>query len=86
MILLDTDHLSVFTDERDARHGQLNRRMEAAGEQLVTAVTLTPKQADKLGAREPVQLGGGEEVRGRAGTPGDPLRQASRRACPGGFG
>ena len=34
MILLDTDHLSVFTDERDARHGLLNRRMEAAGDQI----------------------------------------------------
>ena len=30
MILLDTDHLSVFTDERDPRHALLNRRMEAA--------------------------------------------------------
>jgi hypothetical protein len=26
MILLDTDHLSVFTDERDPRHELLNRR------------------------------------------------------------
>ena len=34
MILLDTDHLSVFTDERDARHELLNRRMEAATDQV----------------------------------------------------
>jgi tRNA(fMet)-specific endonuclease VapC len=30
MILLDTDHLSVFTDERDPRNDSLNQRMEAA--------------------------------------------------------
>jgi tRNA(fMet)-specific endonuclease VapC len=34
MIRLDTDHLSVFTDERDPRHGLLNSRMEAAAEQV----------------------------------------------------
>src|SRR5207244_2155394 len=34
MILLDTDHLSVFTDERDPRHELLHRRMEAAAEQV----------------------------------------------------
>jgi tRNA(fMet)-specific endonuclease VapC len=32
MILLDTDHPSVFTDERDPRNGLLNQRMEAAAE------------------------------------------------------
>jgi predicted nucleic acid-binding protein len=32
MILLDTDHLSVFTDERDPRHERLHKRMEAATE------------------------------------------------------
>jgi tRNA(fMet)-specific endonuclease VapC len=34
VILLDTDHLSVFTDERDSQHGLLNSRMEATGEQV----------------------------------------------------
>jgi tRNA(fMet)-specific endonuclease VapC len=38
MILLDTDHLSVFTDERDPRHGLLNRRMEAAAEPIACTV------------------------------------------------
>ncbi len=38
MILLDTDHLSVFTDERDARHGLLNTRMEAATEQVACTI------------------------------------------------
>ena len=38
MILLDTDHLSVFTDERDQRHGLLNARMEAAVEQVACTV------------------------------------------------
>jgi len=28
MILLDTDHLSVFTDQRDPRHALLNSRMD----------------------------------------------------------
>ncbi len=30
MILLDTDHLSVFTDDRDPRQEVLIARMEAA--------------------------------------------------------
>jgi len=30
MILFDTDHLSVFADERDPRHELLNQRIEAA--------------------------------------------------------
>jgi tRNA(fMet)-specific endonuclease VapC len=30
MILLDSDHITVFTDERDSRHELLNIRMEAA--------------------------------------------------------
>ncbi len=38
MILLDTDHLSVFTDERDPRHGLLNSRMEAAVEQVACTI------------------------------------------------
>jgi tRNA(fMet)-specific endonuclease VapC len=38
MILLDTDHLSVFTDERDPRHGLLNTRMEAATEQVACSI------------------------------------------------
>ncbi len=38
MILLDTDHLSVFTDERDPRHGLLNLRMEAAVEQVACTI------------------------------------------------
>jgi tRNA(fMet)-specific endonuclease VapC len=38
MILLDTDHLSVFTDERDPRHELLNRRMEAAAEPVACTV------------------------------------------------
>lgn len=32
MILLDTDHLSVYADERDPRHKLLNVRLEAAPE------------------------------------------------------
>jgi hypothetical protein len=38
MILLDTDHLSVFTDERDLRHGALNDRMEAAAEPVACTI------------------------------------------------
>jgi tRNA(fMet)-specific endonuclease VapC len=38
MILLDTDHLSVFTDERDPRHGLLNERLEAAAEPVACTV------------------------------------------------
>jgi tRNA(fMet)-specific endonuclease VapC len=38
MILLDTDHLSVFTDERDSRHPLLNSRMEAAAEQIACSI------------------------------------------------
>ncbi|HWY85697.1 MAG TPA: type II toxin-antitoxin system VapC family toxin [Gemmataceae bacterium] len=38
MTLLDTDHLSVFTDERDPRHGPLNRRMETAAEQVACTI------------------------------------------------
>jgi hypothetical protein len=39
MILLDTDDLSVFTDERDPRHMPLNRRMEAATEPIGCTVS-----------------------------------------------
>jgi tRNA(fMet)-specific endonuclease VapC len=38
MILLDTDHFSVFTDERDPRHALLNGRMEAAAEQIACTI------------------------------------------------
>lgn len=38
MILLDTDHLSVFTDERDDRHGLLTGRMEAAMDKVACTV------------------------------------------------
>jgi hypothetical protein len=38
MILLDTDHLSVFTDERDSRHELLNGRMAAAVEQVACTI------------------------------------------------
>jgi tRNA(fMet)-specific endonuclease VapC len=38
MILLDTDHLSVFTDERDPRHGLLNAHMEAAAEPVACTI------------------------------------------------
>ncbi len=38
MILLDTDHLSVFTDERDSRHALLNARMEAATEPIACTI------------------------------------------------
>ena len=38
MILLDTDHLSVFTDERDARHSRLNERMEAATDAIACSI------------------------------------------------
>ena len=38
MILLDTDHLSVFTDERDPRHALLNTRTEAASEQVACTI------------------------------------------------
>jgi tRNA(fMet)-specific endonuclease VapC len=38
MILLDTDHFSVFTDERDARHELLNARMETAAEPVACTI------------------------------------------------
>jgi tRNA(fMet)-specific endonuclease VapC len=38
MILLDTDHLSVFTDERDPRHESLNTRMQAAAEEVTCSI------------------------------------------------
>ena len=40
MILLVTDHLSVFTDERDPRHGRLNRRTETAADQVACTIAL----------------------------------------------
>lgn len=38
MILLDSDHFSVFTDERDPRHMALQERMEAATEPIACTV------------------------------------------------
>ncbi len=38
MILLDTDHLSVFTDDRDPRNALLNSRMAAAAEQVACTI------------------------------------------------
>jgi tRNA(fMet)-specific endonuclease VapC len=38
MILLDTDHFSVFTDERDPRHGRLHARLEAAAEPVACTI------------------------------------------------
>jgi predicted nucleic acid-binding protein len=38
MILLDTDHFSVFTDERDPRHQRLRTRMEAAAEPVACTI------------------------------------------------
>src|SRR5262249_18977551 len=38
MILLDTDHFSVFMDERDRRHTLLNARMEAATEPVACTI------------------------------------------------
>jgi hypothetical protein len=39
MILLDTDHLSVFMDERDPRDGPLNGPMEAAADSVAIGTT-----------------------------------------------
>lgn len=38
MILLDTDHLSVFFDERDARQGPLKMRMAAADDEVACTI------------------------------------------------
>jgi tRNA(fMet)-specific endonuclease VapC len=38
MILLDTDHFSVFMDERDTRHSLLHSRMEAATEPIACTI------------------------------------------------
>jgi tRNA(fMet)-specific endonuclease VapC len=38
MILLDTDHLSVFLDERDPRHSLLNARMAASDDQIACTI------------------------------------------------
>jgi predicted nucleic acid-binding protein len=38
MILLDTDHFSVFLDARDPRHALLNTRMEAADEPIACTI------------------------------------------------
>lgn len=38
MILLDTDHFSVFTDERDPRHERLHMRMEEAAEPVACTI------------------------------------------------
>jgi tRNA(fMet)-specific endonuclease VapC len=38
MILLDTDHFSVFTDERDLRQSALKARMENASEPIACSI------------------------------------------------
>jgi tRNA(fMet)-specific endonuclease VapC len=38
MILLDTDHLSVITDERDLRHKRLKKRIETSAEQVACTI------------------------------------------------
>jgi predicted nucleic acid-binding protein len=38
MILLDTDHLSVYLDEREPRHQLLNSRVEAASEEVACTI------------------------------------------------
>jgi hypothetical protein len=38
VILLDTDHLSVFTDARDPRHDLLNLRMDSASEPVACTI------------------------------------------------
>jgi hypothetical protein len=56
MILLDTDHLSVFTDERDPRHGLLNRHIEAAAEPVARTGSF-PHRRDGI-RRSPSAPGG----------------------------
>ena len=38
MIVLDTDHLSVFMDERDPRHERLVHRMDASHDDIVCTI------------------------------------------------
>lgn len=38
MILLDTDHLSVLSDERDFRHGPLDERVQGTPEQVACTI------------------------------------------------
>jgi tRNA(fMet)-specific endonuclease VapC len=38
MILLDTDHLSVFLDARDRRNDRLNARMEAVADSVACSI------------------------------------------------
>lgn len=38
MILLDSDHLSVFTDDRDSRNLSLSARLEAANEPVACTI------------------------------------------------
>lgn len=38
MIILDTDHLSVFLDERDARHESLYEQMDQATEPIACTI------------------------------------------------
>jgi tRNA(fMet)-specific endonuclease VapC len=38
MIVLDTDHLSILLDERDARHAPLRDRLRAAGDVLAIPI------------------------------------------------
>ena len=41
MILLDTDHLSVFTDDRDSRQPLLLARLDATSDQVACSVVST---------------------------------------------
>ena len=82
MILLDTDHLSVFTDARNPRHELLNSRMEAAAEQVKTGCRgrMPPEKGrqpislihHKIGSRplSAVLLGEVEEIQGLHGPEG----------------
>jgi predicted nucleic acid-binding protein len=38
MILLDTDHFSVFLDERDLRHPRLNARLQATADTVACSI------------------------------------------------
>lgn len=44
MIVLDTDHLSVLLDERDARHAPLRSRLRNAGELLAIPIVGVEEQ------------------------------------------
>jgi tRNA(fMet)-specific endonuclease VapC len=44
MILLDTDHLSILLEERDARHPPLIARLRAAGDILTVPIAVVEEQ------------------------------------------